>query len=65
MIARIDADREAHGRFTPPADFLHGRHEQSGGQIVDAVIAEIFKDVQRNGLSRSGKPADDDQAQFA
>ena len=40
-------------------------NQQAGGEIIDAVIAKVFQDMQGNGLPGTGKPADNYQAQFA
>ena len=65
VVARVDADREVHGRPAGAPHFIDGRDQQARGQVVDAVVAEVFEDVKGDGLPRTGESADDDQAQFA
>ena len=60
-IAGIDADGYAAADFAGAGrHFLDNRLEQARRQIVDAVIAQVFQHVKRNGLSGTGQAAYDD-----
>ena len=57
--AHIDGHR--HLRVTLGAQMLHQLRQQRRGQIVDAVIARVLKDIERDRLAGTGKAADEYQ----
>ncbi len=59
-VAHVDAD----GEFAVQSRLRHfgdERRQQGAGQIVDAVVVEVFERAQRNGFARTGHAADDDE----
>jgi hypothetical protein len=41
----------------------HERLKHRGGQVIDALIAEIFERVEHDALARSREPADQNESQ--
>ncbi len=54
-VAGIDANRESAADLSRDRrHLLDDRLEQTGRQVVDAVIAQVLEHVKRNGLSGAG-----------
>ena len=65
-IARIDAYSQKLGQITGYLpDLVDSCGQQGSGKVIDAVITEVFENVQSDRLSGPGKPADNNQAQVA
>ena len=61
-VARIHGDRDRLRLFG--GKIAHEAVKQGARQIVDAVVAEVFKGVQRDGFARAGKAGDDEHGGF-
>ena len=61
-VARVHRDRDRLRLFC--GEIAHEAVKQGARQIVDAVVAEVFKGVQRDGFARAGKAGDDEHGGF-
>ena len=61
-VARIHGDRDRLRLFG--GKIAHEAVKQSARQIVDAVIAEVFESVQRDGFACAGQAGDDEHGGF-
>ena len=61
-VARIHRDRDRLRLFA--GKIAHQAGEQGARQIVDAVVAEVFEGVERDGFARAGKSGDDEHGGF-